>query len=147
MAIYEAEESYFKNEVKNSFNSSYAYVLEVLRNEFEIRDKKFAKGYYKGYYGEGPDFMNEEEMASWNNLKSSQYEQVGKDIVNLTEDWMGKGYSVEEFKERVSKIASLSYASMLADWIKQNGYVPVLLNYYEPVRAGINFIKEEDYEW
>lgn len=146
--IFEKNNDYIVNTLGHAYSSTYNYTLRALKEDFTVCGKRYAKGYWKGYYGEGPDFMTDEEIAAWNELKKSEYANVGKKIIELTEDWMGKGYSSEEFKNKVGKIASESFANILMDWITTKGYVPVMLGYYEPLEIGIDFSPEDDkYEW
>lgn len=62
--IFEKNNDYIVNTLKHQYSSTYNYTLKALKEDFSVGEKRYAKGYRKGYYGEGPDFMTKEEIKA-----------------------------------------------------------------------------------
>ena len=42
----------------------------------------------------------------------------------------------KEFCKEAKKLGSWAFAQALIDWIKEKGYIPVMINHYEPKIEG-----------
>ncbi len=70
------------NQVQHLMSTAYSYVREVLGNEYDITEKKYAACMGTGQY---PRFMTEEEVKEWNKIKFTKSKETGEKLIELTE--------------------------------------------------------------
>ena len=129
------------NQVQHLMSRAYDYVREVLGNEFDITEKKYAACMGTGQY---PRFMTEEEVKEWNKIKFTKSKETGEKLIELTEQWASGMIKTAEYNQQVKNLASGSFIEALGKWIETYGYIPVRINHYE--RKSLE-IENKEFDW
>lgn len=127
--IYQADTALFEEELCHLMSTAYSYVREVLKNKYIINGKKWAACSGKGVY---PRFMTDDEIKEWRQVKKQYSDEAGEKLTELTQAFAQGMIGEKEFCKEAKKLGSWAFAQALIDWIKEKGYIPVMINHYEP---------------
>jgi hypothetical protein len=129
------------HELQHALETAKKYVAEVVKNEYDITDKKYAACYGSGNYAR---LMTNEECDAWRNLKRKYSAESNDRIMDLTEMYMHKQISVSEYTKELRGLTSGAYATALIKWMEAYGFIPVMISHYE--KKGLEFkeVEEDD---
>lgn len=127
------------NQVQHLMSTAYNYVCQVLGNEYDVTEKRYAACMGKGIY---PRFMTDEEIEDWKKLKSDCAKNNGERIMELTEQWVNGIIKTTEYNKSVKNLASGSFLEALGTWIEKYGFIPVMLKHYEK-----KVIEMKEFDW
>ena len=136
-------------QVQHMMSRAYDYVRDVLGNEFDITEKKYAACSGKGEY---PRFMTDEEVKEWNKIKFARSKETGEKIMELTEQWANGLIKTNDYNSQVKCLASSNFIEALGSWIEKYGFIPVRINHY--IRKDLEYddnlkieMKEDAHNW